>query len=364
MQLRHAGFRLSGLYTLASLGQTWEAVMGATAEKKHEALEFWNKHGLSATLDAFRVSRATLYAWRAKHRAGGLPALRDRSRAPRRPRRRNWPPGLLEELRALRRARPGLGTVKLRVLLEPVCFAHRWPCPSPRTLVRMLADDPNPVEKERARQRRATRRRRSDRVRKPKDFRASAPGECVALDTIVRRGPGRFGYILTAIDLHTRVALALAPPRASSAAAGRFLGLLTEVFPAPIQRVLTDNGAEFQGRFAEALARAGIAHWHTYPNCPKMNAHVERFNRTLQEDFVEGDEDLMWTDLPRFNRRLWDYLGWYNRERPHHSLGLRAPLVAMNDARPTESSMCWRKTVSFWRLATSDTIITQFRVRP
>ena len=230
--------------------------MGTTAEKKLEALEFWNKYGLSATRDAFAVSRSTLYAWRAKHRSGGLSALHDRSRAPRAPRRRSWPPGLLEELRALRRARPSLGAEKLRVLLEPVCFARRWPCPSPRTLVRMLAAEPHPLER---------------------------------------------------------------------------------AFPVPIRHVLTDNGSKFQGRFAETLARRGIVHWHTYPNCPKMNAHVERFNRTLQEDFVEGDEDLLWTDRPRFNRRLRQYLGWYNRERPHHSLGLRTPVAVMSQACVTES---------------------------
>ena len=75
-----------------------------------------------------------------------------------------------------------------------------------------------------------------------------------------------------------------------------------------------------------------------------MNAHVERFNRTLQEEFVEEHEDLLWTDLPRFNRRLWDYLARYNRERPHHGLGLRAPLAALNDACPPESRICWRDT--------------------
>lgn len=95
MQIKHVGFRLGGLYTPASLGQTWDAIMGTTAEKKLEALEFWNKYGLNATRDAFAVSRSTLYAWRAKHRSGGLSALHDRSRAPRAPRRRSWPPGLL-----------------------------------------------------------------------------------------------------------------------------------------------------------------------------------------------------------------------------------------------------------------------------
>ena len=326
--------------------------MSTTAQQKLEALTFWRKHGLDATRDAFSVSRSTLYAWRAKHRAGGLPALQDRSRAPRRPRRRNWPPGVLEELWALRNQHPSLGPEKLRKLVEPVCFARRLPCPSPRTISRMLAERPEPAAAERARRRRAKQRRYGSRARKPAGFRASAPGECVALDTVVRVEDGRRGYVFTAIDLYSRLALALAPPQPTSAAAAQFLDVLEQAFPMPIRCVLTDNGSEFQGRFADALARRGIAHWHTYPNCPKMNAHVERFNRTLQEDFVEADEELLWADLPCFNRRLWGYLSWYNRERPHRSLGLRTPFAALADARVSgsedleagESRKWWRLT--------------------
>ena len=175
------------------------------------------------------------------------------------------------------------------------------------------------------------------------------PAECVALATVVRVEDGRRGYVFTAIDLYSRMALALAPPQPTSAAAVQFLDVLEQAFPMPIRCVLTDNGSEFQGRFADALARRGIAHWHTYPNCPRMNAHVERFNRTRQEDFVEADEELLWADLPRFNRRLWGYLGWYNRERPHRSLGLRTPFAALADAcasgsEDLESRKWWRLT--------------------
>lgn len=260
MQIRHAGLRLGGLYTSASPGRKRETDMSTTAQKKLEALEFWRKHGLDATRDAFAVSRSTLYAWRAKHRAGGLPALQDRSRAPRRPRRRNWPPGVLEELWALRHRHPSLGPEKLRKLLEPVCFAQRLPCPSPRTISRMLADRPEPAAEERARRRRAKRRRYGSRVHKPAGFQASVPGECVALDTIVRCEDGRRGYILTAIDQRTRAAWAWAPAQPTSAAAAQFLDALERAFPVPIRRVLTDNGSEFQGRFADALRRRGIAH--------------------------------------------------------------------------------------------------------
>jgi hypothetical protein len=47
-----------------------------------------------------------------------------------------------------------------------------------------------------------------------------------------------------------------------------------------------------------------------------MNAHAERFNRTIQESFVDYHEELLFTDLALFNRKLADWLVFYNTERP------------------------------------------------
>ena len=46
--------------------------------------------------------------------------------------------------------------------------------------------------------------------------------------------------------------------------------------------MLSDNGLEFEGAFGRLLKAKG----------PKMNAHVERFNRTVQEEFLIYHEDL------------------------------------------------------------------------
>ena len=304
MQIRHVGFRLGGLYTLASLGQTGEAAMGTTVEKKLEALEFWNKYGLNATREVFAVSRSTLYAWRAKHRPGGRSALRDRSRAPRAP--LALPQSAHAGADAGRRS-PSAGA------------GARPPAAGDAPAARPARPETRGVSRLCARRMRGAGHHRAARARA---VRVCVHGHRPAF----ARGAG-----VGAGAGHQREAAQL-------------LERLTQAFSVPIRHVLTDNGSEFQSRFAETLARCGIVHWHTYPNCPKMNAYAERFNRTLQEDFVEGDEDLLRTDRPRFNRRLRQYLGWYNRERPHHSLGLRTPVAAMSQACVPESRMSWRNT--------------------
>ena len=98
------------------------------------------------------------------------------------------------------------------------------------------------------------------------------------------------------------------------------------------------------GRFEEALSGAGIPHYFSYPRCPKINGHIERYNRTLQEEFLYSHQDLLLTDLPLFGRRLADWLIFYNAERPHQALGLKSPLEFMVSEKQL-SKMCVASTL-------------------
>lgn len=70
--------------------------------------------------------------------------------------------------------------------------------------------------------------------------------------------------------------------------------------------------------FDEELRRLHLIHYHTYPKTPKMNSHCERFNRTIQEEFVDYHiSDLRTPEI--FNRKLIDWLIWYNTDRVHYA---------------------------------------------
>ena len=92
------------------------------------------------------------------------------------------------------------------------------------------------------------------------------------------------------------------------------------------------------------MTEHGAVHWHTFPRSPKMNAHCERFNRTVQEEFVDVHEELLFYDLPRFNDRLLDWLYWFNAERPHHALGLKTPLDILANHIGPECRKYWPNT--------------------
>lgn len=222
MRIHHIGRRIEGFYRLADYALSWGMIV-PDAQRRLEILGFWRCHGLEATREAFKISRRTLFLWRAKLQSegGNVAALVPRSTAPKRPRQRQWSAALTTEIRRLRAAHPNLGKEKLQSLLVPFAQAHQLPCPSARTIGRLIADAP---DKMRSRPRRfggpgKAKPVRQPRLRKPKHFHALRPGHCAALDSIELRTDGQRRYVITCTDLHSHFAWAWATRSHASAAA-------------------------------------------------------------------------------------------------------------------------------------------------
>ena len=311
-------------------------------ERRIKILGFWQEHGEKATKDAFGVSRRTLFRWQKilGESGGKLPSLDPRSTAPKKRRSRIYDPAYLEHVIELRRHHPHLGKKKIAVLLNvSESYAGRTISDlKKRKLlpaygkVSLMAKTGNVVE------RKAVYRKK---IRRPKQKRG------IETDTVVRFVEGVKRYIYTAIDVEKKFAFAAAYTTHSSASAADFLGKLITVAPFPVTEIQTDNGSEFAFHFTDACKQLNITHYHTYPRCPKMNAHVERFNRTLSEDFIALHRSLLAADIKRFNDLLIDWLLWYNTERPHQSLGMLSPLrYIVKDLTEQECQRYWTNTGS------------------
>lgn len=289
-----------------------------------KVLVFWEKHGLEVTLDAFPHKRSTLYLWKQQWVKGGkIPeALNEQSRIPRIKRKRLWNEAVLQEIKRLRREHPNLGEKKLYPLLSTFSATRGVSCPQPSTIGRIIRDlgglrvFPQKV----SHFGKVKKANRQKVLRKPKDLTPAYPGHLVALDTIEKFVDGCRRYIITFEDIYTRFSFAWSTKSHASLAAKEFFGLCQKVFPFPFefQHVLTDNGSEFKKHFDEELRRLHMIHYHTYPKTPKMNAHLERFNRTIQEEFIDYHAFLL-LNPDEFNRKLIDYLIFYNTERVHHA---------------------------------------------
>lgn len=292
------------------------------ALQKARMLAFWEKHGLSATTEAFKVKRRTLFVWKKKLKeAGGkLEGLNDKKRTPKTKRKRLWPLEITNEIKRLRWQHPNLGKEKLYPELKEFCAGKKLKCPKPKTIGRLIKDlgglrifpqkishfgRIKPINRQKV-------------LRKPKGFEAEYPGHCVALDTIEKIIDGNRRYVITFEDLRTRFSFAWETTSHASLAAKEFFSLCRQVFPFSFafMFVLTDNGSEFKKHFSEELKALHLTHYRTYPKTPKMNAHLERFNRTIQDEFVDYHlSDLLVPEI--FNRKLAEYLLWYNTKRVH-----------------------------------------------
>ena len=132
-------------------------------------------------------------------------------------------------------------------------------------------------------------------------------------------------YMISAIDSTMKFAFSSCYSYLSSRNGRDFLQRLERVYPLSIKSIQTDNGSEFLGDFDEYLKCQHIPHYFSYPRCPKINGCVERYNRTLKEEFIYNNLDSV-DNIDVFRKRLAEYLIFYNTERPHKTLGLKSPI--------------------------------------
>jgi len=348
MQIHRISYRVRGFVKLADYAIRWTRMVTDKAKYKARVLAFWAKHGLEATVEAFKVKERTLYLWKAQQKqgSGSLESLNEKSRRPKTIRAREWPQAVKDEIRRFRTEHPNLGKEKVHIFLKPYCAAQNLVCPSVSTVGNLIRDMGGlrtfPVKVRH--DGRIVRPERRKRTRKPKGFRATRPGHCGSFDTVERIINSSRRYLLTFTDVYSRFSFAWATTSHASAAAKEFFSLVAYLFPFPFEYVLTDNGSEFAKHFDAEIRRLHKTHWHTYPKTPKMNAHCERFNRTVQEEYLNFHASEL--ILPeRFNQGLMRYLMWYNTERPHWGIGLQTPVQFIREKHPEECKMYLTNTI-------------------
>ena len=279
---------------------------------------------LTAAAEAAGVSERTAWKWVDRYRREGEQGLEDRSSAPvrvpsRTPLEREQ---LIVCLRELRFTSPEIAETLGMPLSTVGAVLARYGLGK---LPRLQPDEPtNSYERPRPGE--------LVHIDVKKLGRIGRPGHRVNGDRRTRsRGIG-WEYVHIAVDDATRIAyVELLNDEKGTTAAG-FLRRAVAVFRRygiRVERVLTDNGSCYRAIVHALACKAlGIRHLRTRPYRPRTNGKAERFIRTLVEGWAYG---AVYRTSSERAAALAGWLDWYNRLRPHRSIGRQPPLNRLRE---------------------------------
>jgi transposase len=291
------------------------------AKFRLHVLDFYYQHGWKATIDAFSIGKSTLYDWKKMYEVSQkkLSSLIPGSTRPKRLRTMQTDYRLLELIKTMRQKYGSLSKYKLKPFLDALSRELDIPSLSVSVIGKIIKRNHYFYETK-TKTKRRRKKTGSYLKRSPKQ---TKPGYC-QMDSIHIWMLGRKYYFITIIDVFTKCAWCKLTTSLSSRQARLALQEFQKHYPHKIRIIQTDNGSEFLGEFQKYLEQEEIKHEFIYPRSPKINGIVERFNRTIKEEFIARHDEYLY-DIPRFNQKLIKYLNWYNNQRPHYSLGYISP---------------------------------------
>lgn len=155
---------------------------------------------------------------------------------------------------------------------------------------------------------------------------AAFAGSLLEADTVhIMLADGSRIYVYTLIDLFSRWAYAEVMEKISAERSVGFIARAKKKAHFPFDMIQIDHGPEFSTWFTHGMWGMGSKHRHSRVRQSNDNAHIERFNRTIQEECL----DLTAHTIRHFKVALRKYLPYYNRERLHMGINYQTPLEVL-----------------------------------
>jgi len=297
------------------------------AQERLRIIEFYKLHGEKTTKEAFNVGRDTVWIWkkRLKENHNSIASLIPTSTVPKTQRKMTADLKIVSEIKRLREEHPYLGKDKIKPILDKYCLKEELIPISSSTIGKVIKRNNfffqktgriyhDPSSKWAQHGARRTRRTRVRYAPKPTNV------GYLEMDTVLRFVDGIKYYFYQAVDVKGKFAFSWMYRHLNSQNTVDFLKKIEYVFPFKIRVIQTDNGLEFLRDFEGYLEERDISHVFIYPRCCRINGVVERFNRTIQENFIDNNLDVIHNPKV-FLEKLIDYLLFYNTERVHEAHG-------------------------------------------
>lgn len=159
----------------------------------------------------------------------------------------------------------------------------------------------------------------------PERPKADLPGVLVEIDTILDGPIEDRLYLYTMLDVCSRWAYPWPTDRISTYKSLYVVRDAQLISPFKFQTIQSDHGSEFSKYFTKQLIAKGFTHRHSRVRTPSDNGHLERFNRTIQEECLNRIP----RKLSAYKKEIPEYVKWYNEKRPHMALKMKSPLEVM-----------------------------------
>jgi len=166
------------------------------------------------------------------------------------------------------------------------------------------------------------------------------PGHAVTGDRTTSRAEKQaevgYVYLHCVVDDNSRYAYVEQHPDQGATAAAAVLERAIEHFAQlgmrPPEAVMSDNAFVYRRStaFRRLLERHGARHILTPPYTPRWNGKVERFIQTLKREWAYAHT---WPTSAERARSMSSFLRYYNRRRPHSSIGDRPPISRVHNVR-------------------------------
>ena len=303
------------------------------AQLKLEWMIFYytqGKKNAKLTAKTFGISRKTFHKWLLRFDERNLKTLEERSKAPLNVRQRDISPWQEARIIKLRRVHMKWGKMKLQKLYIRKYdeYISSW------KIQKVIESRGLYLDKQKARKQRQKRLNSQNKKRITEFQKKDIVNYLWHVDTVIlTMAAGGYRYLLTAIDEVSKLAYARLYSSHTSKYAKDFLLRLEYLTDKSIINIHHDNGSEFAKDFTIACQELNLPQWYSRVRMPKDNAVLERFNRTIQEDFVDlWDVDPYGID--DFNRKLAEWLVEYNHIRPHQTLAYQTPLEYIDTHQP------------------------------